>query len=443
MRVWVLDKSLNNDKLIHGNLHFKKGEHKMALGPKDLALTELELKQCDDYCEKLDAILKKCFQPRGVDQEILVAFGSEDGQIPKLSEHRRLSGEIERRYKDAGWKKKWVDSEWLVFFHTTMKLKKPLAFAGGFSFYLIPYLWYIRPWNRGLIPTMEKAMNRRWIFTPDDAKRFKEKGHLVVPLPDRQFLKRRINVIQEGLTRIESIKMEDALPFDMDRDNKDMIGRRLLQGLFRRPVDEMVQCNIADSSDGRMSDYRTILRKMGLDLDEFFTILVSLNDSARSGIDDLSRAIDKWVERAVAHGEIEAQRYSVYELLSHPRTKFITSATSYIAEYGSDHTSARPNTAAFAIYWFATNPGMQIFDTDGEPHNLSSVETDPGQIFIIPGTELTYGTRGLIRASRHPIFPKDDGKKRFTLRTFVYLSQELMARLVRENTSTDDILMRG
>jgi isopenicillin N synthase-like dioxygenase len=119
-----------------------------------------------------------------------------------------------------------------------------------------------------------------------------------------------------------------------------------------------------------------------------------------------------------------------------PRTKIITSATSYCAVSGTDDTSARPNTAALAIYVLAKNPGMHISDNLGVVHDLSHVETDPGQIIIIPGKQLSLATKNMFGATMHPIFPKEEGEERFTWRIFTYFNEETLDMLESKQQET-------
>lgn len=284
-------------------------------------------------------------------------------------------------------------------------------------------------------------MNTRGIFSINDVGRLRKEGHLVITLRDPTLLKSQVEAIQRGLDLLETIgpDLEDA--FNMHRDNKDKDkDPRLLQGLFKKAQDAMVQCNFVDFTDGRMDDYVQIMQAKNLDCRAFLLAMEKLNTLAHTHITDLGHVLDTFIKRAISRGELECPRYSIKDLLLHPRMKTITSATRYRAQSDSELTSARPNTAAFAIYWLATNPGMRVIDKDGHPHPLSMVETDPERVVIIPGTQLARATNKLIHASKHPIFPKMEGAKRFTLRTFIYFSQEHMDYLIRD-TPTDDILM--
>ncbi|MBI2030196.1 hypothetical protein HYT05_01095 [Candidatus Kaiserbacteria bacterium] len=266
-------------------------------------------------------------------------------------------------------------------------------------------------------------------------------------------------MIASGLAQIEAIDTERAQPLNTARDNKDKHGR-LLQGFFKKPQDGMVQCNLVDFTDGRMNDYAQVLHAQGLDFETFFKAFHDLNQWTRDHIPELARAIDKLadqyadqeappaplvcpIDRSADQDRRKASRYSIADLLLYPRTKMITSATTYKARSNSDQTSARPNTAAFAIYWLSTNPGMKIINLHGDIEDLSPVETDAGRVFIIPGTQLTQATNDLIHASMHPVFPDTEGAKRFTLRTFVYLDQDLMDHLAREKSTISDLLLRG
>lgn len=303
-------------------------------------------------------------------------------------------------------------------------------------------------------------MSVRGIFTPDDARRLRINGYLEVPMRKVDFLRRIVSLMSAGLAQIETIDAHHARLLNTTRNNKDKYGR-LLQGFFQKLEDMMVQCNFVDFTDGRMDDYAQVLHAKGLDFETFFKAFCDLNEWAETHITtDLARAIDRLANQYAdpedpvtplvcpIDGSTEprvpnARRYSIADLLLYPKTKVITSATTYAARTNSGQTSARPNTAAFAIYWFATNPGMKILDLHGEPQDLSGVERDIGRILVIPGTQLARATNGLIQASMHPIFPETEGLKRFTLRTFVYFNQDFMDHLVREQSTTIDPLLLG
>lgn len=302
-------------------------------------------------------------------------------------------------------------------------------------------------------------MSMRSIFTPDDVRRMHRNGFLVTPLRESDFLRQRAATIASGLAQIEAIDAERAQTLNTARDNKDRYGR-LLQGFFQKPGDGMTQCNFVDFTDGRMSDYVQVLHAQGLDFETFFKAFHDLNQWTRDHIVELAPAIDKLadqytdqeapsaplacpIDRSADQSHRKASRYCIADLLLYPRTKVITSATTYEARSNSDQTSARPNTAAFAIYWLSTNPGMKIINLHGKIEDLSPIETDAGRVFIIPGTQLTRATNNLIHASMHPVFPDTEGAKRFTLRTFVYLDQDFMDHLAREKSTISDLLLHG
>jgi hypothetical protein len=284
-------------------------------------------------------------------------------------------------------------------------------------------------------------------------------GFLVAPLREPHFLRQRATTIASGLAQIEAIDAERARPLNTARNNKDRHGR-LLQGFFQKPEDKMTQCNFVDFTDGRMDDYVQVLHAQGLNFETFFKAFYDLNKWTHEHIIELARAIDKLadqyadqeapsaplaclIDRSTDQSCRKASRYCIADLLLYPRTKVITSATTYTARSNSDQTSARPNTAAFAIYWLSTNPGMKVINLHGDVEDLSPIETDIGRVFIIPGTQLTRATNNLIHPSMHPIFPDTEGAKRFTLRTFVYLDQDFVDHLAREESTISDLLLRG
>lgn len=280
-------------------------------------------------------------------------------------------------------------------------------------------------------------MRMRSIFTVDDARKLRSQGYLIVNIPEPNFVRTQAEILQRGLKDIEQLDDAHQLPLDQDRDNKDHHKRRrILQGLFRMREHKKIQLNFVDFTDGRMDDCVTVLHAHGYESRPLFDSLEEINRRGRRYLSDLADAIDGLVRQEESRGIQHDLEYSVSKLMDDPRTKIITSATSYCAVSGTDDTSARPNTAALAIYVLAKNPGMHISDNLGVVHDLSHVETDPGQIIIIPGKQLSLATKNMFGATMHPIFPKEEGEERFTWRIFTYFNEETLDMLESKQQET-------
>lgn len=286
-------------------------------------------------------------------------------------------------------------------------------------------------------------MGRQPLFTIDDVCTLRKEGYLVMSLPDASFIRDRARTIFNGL---ELIRSEDTLRQMLlhDRpDNKDRYGR-LVQGYFEKPMDQMRQLNFVSFEDGRFGDYIQNAPPQ-IDPRPLFEAIDDLNARARWSITDLAKAIDDLTRWETKDKDKREQKFiSVEKCITHPQTKTITSATSYLARSGTDNTSPRPNTAAFAIYWLAQdNPGMQVMNMHGEWKDLKKIEVDPTKAIIIPGRELALVTRGKSRIleSMHPIYPQNEDSMRSTLRSFVYIKRNIINLLENGQEKPIDALL--
>lgn len=254
-------------------------------------------------------------------------------------------------------------------------------------------------------------MNLQIKLAADNVRKMSSDGYLVVPLGERAFLEGIAAVLQAGLAKIRKGGTLRETLLRGGRGNKDDRGR-LRVGYYETDEDDMTQFNFSDYADGFASD----CLELDPDLKDFFAALNTVNELMRTHTHAFARATDLLLKETGYRGV--ASVFSVTHIAMH--AKYVTSAMDYIPKHGSALTNARPNTAALAAYWLATNPGMQVVDRFGEVHELSAVEKDPSRALFIPGEGLQRVTQDLIEASKHPIIPNEPGARRFSLRSFGY-----------------------
>ncbi|MBI5003654.1 hypothetical protein HZC00_00995 [Candidatus Kaiserbacteria bacterium] len=253
-------------------------------------------------------------------------------------------------------------------------------------------------------------------------------GHLVTSFDhrDQDIIADWAHVLFEGLAALRNDQAARNLILEKG-SNKDHLGR-LRAGFFEKTVDDMRQLNIVNVHDDRIRDYR---RNMPTDsYAKFFEALCELYTWVHIQVEAIGDAVDAYIKRERIRGNDVGGAYDLTDLL--PDSDVLVSVTSYRVRAGASESSGCPNTAALGIYCLVKgNASMHVLDRYGRDVNLSHVEKDPSRILVVPGEELSLITNNLIMAATNPVYvnPEEEGLMRTTLRVFVYLPKEIMAKL--------------